>query len=93
MVIIVIILYIAIILLICTNFHFSRMVGIYRILDLLRARPQETLPIENILGKLALVPVGDTGTIPYNMPRPWPRGTYANKKKGKWGWLQDVVSC
>ena len=28
------------------------------------------LPIENILGKLALVPVGDTETIPYNMPRP-----------------------
>ena len=40
------------------------------------------LPIENILGKLALVPVGDTGTIPYNMPRPLPRGTYADKKMG-----------
>ncbi len=25
------------------------------------------LPVENILGKLPVVPVGDTGTIPYSM--------------------------
>ena len=26
------------------------------------------VPIQNILGKLSLVPVGDTGTIPHSMP-------------------------
>ena len=27
------------------------------------------LTVENILGKLPVVPVGDTGTIPYSMQR------------------------
>ena len=71
------------------------MAGIYRLSDPLRARPKKpiiyVLPIENIIGKLALVPVGDTGTVPYNMPKPLPQGTYTDKNTGKWGWLQDVV--
>jgi hypothetical protein len=29
--------------------------------------PLHVLPINSILGRLALVPVGDTGTIPYSM--------------------------
>jgi hypothetical protein len=28
------------------------------------------IPIQNILGKLSLVPVGDTGTVPHRMRRP-----------------------
>ena len=93
MVVIVIIVIIAIISLICTNFLFSRMVGPI----------PYVLPIENILGKLALVPVGDTRTIPFNMPRHLPQGTYADRKKGSgdgckmwyvnsWamGWSRDI---
>ena len=111
MVIIVIIVNMAIIALKCTNFLFSRMVGIYQLSDPLLALPQETnsfcLANQKYhcqVGKLALAPVGDTRTIPFNMPRPLPEGTSADRKKGgsgdscrmwyvnSWamGWSRDI---
>ncbi len=38
------------------------------------------VPIQNILGKLPLVPVGDTGTIPH-----------CRVEAGRRRWMQDVV--
>jgi hypothetical protein len=47
--------------------------GIYRFQGPLRARLQETNSLlESILGKLPLVPVGDTGTIPHRMRNLFP---------------------
>jgi hypothetical protein len=47
--------------------------GIYRFQGPLRARLQETNSlVESILGKLPLVPVGDTGTIPHSMSNLFP---------------------
>ena len=40
------------------------------------------LPIENILGKLPVVPFGDTGTIPFNFPRNAFPGAYRDRKQG-----------
>lgn len=39
------------------------------------------LPIENILGRLPVVPVGDTGTIPHGMRHAFP-GAYADSSRG-----------
>ena len=39
------------------------------------------LPIENILGKLPVVPVGDTGTIPFRSRVPCD-GAYGDRTKG-----------
>ena len=39
------------------------------------------LPIENILGKLPVVPVGDTGTIPFRSRVPCDRA-YGDRGKG-----------
>jgi hypothetical protein len=45
------------------------------------------IPIQSILGKLPVVPVGDTGTIPsqHIFWRSWRPPT------GCWRWMQDVV--
>ena len=39
------------------------------------------LPIKNIHWKLPVVPVGDTGTIPYSLRIAFP-GSYGDRKKG-----------
>ncbi len=39
------------------------------------------IPIQNILGKLPVVPVGDTGTIPHHLRNPFP-GAPGDRKPG-----------
>ncbi len=46
------------------------------------------IPIENILGKLPLAPVSDTGTIP---PRQLVSRRTWRLQAGCWRWMQDVV--
>ena len=41
------------------------------------------LPIKNILGKLSVVPAGDTGTVPFRLKRDFERsGACFDRKKG-----------
>ena len=95
MVIIVIILLIAIISLICTNFHFSRMVGIYRLSDPLRARPQETNSLCLANRKYPWQDCSSSCRRHRNYSFQHAQTLAARHirrpKKGKWGWLQDVV--
>ena len=95
MVIIVIILLIAIISLICTNFHFSRMVGIYRLSDPLRARPQETnsLCLANRKYPWQACPSSCWRHWNHSIQHAQTLATWhiRRQKNGKWGWLQDVV--
>ena len=92
---------IAIILIIC-----FRLAGICGLSSTIRARLQETCsqchPIQSILGKLAVVPVGDTGTIPYHLRNvfsgaPGDRQPGAGDGCGMWfvnswalGWSRDM---
>jgi hypothetical protein len=60
------------------------------------------IPIQSILGKLAVVPVGDTGTIPYHLRNVFPgapgdRRPGAGDGCGMWfvnswalGWSRDM---
>ena len=63
------------------------MVGICWLSNALRARPQKpilyVLPIENILGKLPVVPARDTGTIPFLLKRDIEgSGAFTDREKG-----------
>jgi hypothetical protein len=52
-----------------------RLAGICRFQSPLQARQKQILyviPVESILGKLPVVPVGDTGTIPHRMRNLFP---------------------
>jgi hypothetical protein len=48
------------------------------------------IPIESILGKLPVVPVGDTGTIPHPLRTHFP-GAARRPPAGFWRRMQDVV--
>ncbi len=66
-------------------FFICRMVGIGWLSDRVRAWLQETRslcnPIQSILGKLPVVPVGDTGTIPYHLNNVFP-GAPGDRRPG-----------
>ncbi len=55
------------------------------------------VPITSILGRLALVPVGDTGTIPFSMRNEKPDfpGAICNSKRGagdgnRWWYINTI---
>ena len=49
------------------------------------------IPVEHILGKLPLVPVGDTGTILHHLRNLFPGAPGWRPQAGCWRWMQDVV--
>ena len=81
--------------LICTNFHFTRMVGIYRLSDPLRARPQETnsLCLANREYPWRACPSSCWRHWNHSIQHAQTLATrhIHQQKNGKWGWLQDVV--
>ena len=56
---------------------------------------QWVVPVESIIGKVPLVPVGDTGTVPHGMGARFP-GAYGDSRPGTYvnswalGWSRDI---